>query len=292
MGITPAHTITVSNINKMENKEDRIQKIIEIAKLNIANTKKILQWNVENNIKVYRMSSRIIPLATWEGIEYDYFTALSKELERLGDFIQKSQLRISFHPDHFSVINTPSDKVFSATKRDLQYHVNMLKAMELDKNYKLVVHVGGTYGDKEYGKENFINRFRELPQEIQERLILENDDRSYHCMDVLDICGKINIPMVVDVHHYRENNIGENLEDVLKKAFATWQEEKFPPKIHYSSPRDEKDRRAHADYINTEEFIDFSAIAEKVQKDFDVMLEAKAKDLSVIKLRNELYKRK
>lgn len=290
MGITPAHTITVSNISKIENKEDKIEKIEDVTKQNLESTKKILKWNLENNVKVYRMSSALIPLATWSGIQFPYVEMFEKYFQELGDFIQSNQMRVSFHPDHFSVINTPSEKVFKATTQDLMYHVNMLEMMGLDTNYKLVVHVGGTYGDKEYGKENFIHRFYQLPEKIQKRLILENDDKSYHCLDVLDICGKIKIPMVLDVHHYQENNIGENLEEVLKKAFHTWREERFPPKIHYSSPRDEKDRRAHADYINANEFLEFTKTAERLQQNFDVMLEAKAKDLSLLKLRSEIYK--
>lgn len=187
-------------------------------------------------------------------------------------------------------MNTPSDKVFQETVKDLVYHANFMQGMGLDERYKLVVHVGGTYGDKEYGKENFIHRFYELPQEVQKRITIENDDKSYNCMDVLDLCGKLNVPMILDVHHYHINNIGENLQEVIKKAFNTWNNEYFVPKIHFSSPRSEAEKRAHAEYINEKDFIEFLKIANGTKRKFDVMLEAKAKDLAVLKLRNELIK--
>lgn len=284
--LSPSHNITVRNFNKLETREEKRNKIEEVAKQNIENTKKILIWNVENNIKVYRMSSNLIPLATWKGFSFPYEDRLKKELADLGSYIRENELRVSFHPDPFSVINSPSDNVFEATVKNLEYHEKLFELMGLDKRYKIVMHVGGVYGDKEYGKRQFIHRFRELPIPVQERIILENDDKSYHCLDVLDLCGKLQIPMVMDIHHYFVNQIGEDLEDTLRKAFLSWKEER--PKIHFSSPKSKEEKRAHSEYINVKELKDFLKIAEKLQTDFDVMLEAKGKDLALLKLRNEL----
>ncbi len=160
--------------------------------------------------------------------------------------------------------------------------------MGLDENYKLVLHVGGEYGNKEESKKRFISRYFSLPSDIKKRIILENDDKIYNIRDVLDICLNLNIPMVLDVHHHICNNNGENLSEHLPSIFSTWKNCTFPPKIHFSSPKSIKEKRNHADYINTEAFVEFLSIAKSLHTSFDVMLEAKCKDLALIKLSNEL----
>lgn len=240
-----------------------------------------------HDIYVYRFSSKLIPLATWKEFSWDYTNLLKPEFEKIGNYVKEHEIRVSAHPDHFSVMNTPNDSIFASTIEDLQYHDQFLTAMGLDERYKLVVHVGGVYGDKEVGKCNFMKRFRQLPKSVQARITLENDDKSYTLKDVLEINRKLHIPIVLDVHHFMvHHKEGEKLE--LKKVFATWKEEYFPPKIHFSSPKSIQERRAHADYIKKEEFKEFFLRANKVGQDFDVMLEAKAKDLAVLKLRKEL----
>lgn len=130
---------------------------------NLQNTLEILKWNVKNHIYVYRMSSKLIPLATWSGFIFHFEKELENEWKKLGEYIRKEDLRISFHPDQFSVINTPKQEVFEACQRDLAYHSHMFECMGLDERYKIVVHVGGVYGDKQSAKDNFIHRFEMLP---------------------------------------------------------------------------------------------------------------------------------
>lgn len=287
--ITPSHTITVSNLNKIQTKEKKIQRLVEIGKTNLKNTLDILKWNVEQGIYVYRLSSKLIPLATFEGFKWDYLTLLKEDFKKVGDFIRQNKIRVSAHPDHFSVMNTPNKDIFRNTIRDLEYHVDFLTAMGLDQRYKLVVHVGGVYGDKSYGKANFVDNFYQLPQRIQNRITLENDDKSYTLQDVIEIYNIINIPIVLDVHHFDVNHQGKELEvSQVEQVFNTWNQEYFPPKIHFSTPRNETQKRAHAEYINPKDFKKFVKLVTPLQRDFDVMLEAKAKDLAVIKLRTNL----
>lgn len=290
MGISPSHTITVANFNKLHTEKEKKEKLLQIAKENLNNTLEILKWNAEHDIFVYRFSSKLIPLATWNGFSWDYIKTLKKEWKQIGDFVKKNKMRVSAHPDHFSVINTPYDEVFNNSVKDFIYHQQFLKAMGLEKEAKLVTHVGGKYGDKEKGKKLFIHRFKELPEEVQKIILLENDDKVYNSEDVLEICKKINIPMVLDVHHESINPSTLNRKTVIEKAFGTWKEEDRVPKIHFSSPRDEKNKRAHADYIYPEDFFEFLKIAKKINQDCDIMLEAKAKDLSLLRLREEIRK--
>lgn len=285
-GISPSHTITVSNFNKIKTKQEKLDKLIQISKINLENTLEILKWNVENHIYLYRFSSKLIPLATWKGFEWNYCTMLKEEFEKVGEYIKKNHIRVSAHPDHYSVINTPHPQIFESTIKDLVYHDNFMQAMGLDEKYKLVVHVGGVYGNKEEGKRNFIKQFKLLPETVQKRIILENDDKSYQIQDVLEINKAIQVPIVLDVHHHMVNHEEEKID--LKRIFKTWEHEYFPPKIHISSPKSEQEKRAHADYINYDELKKFFQLASKLNQDFDIMIEAKAKDLAVLDLRSQI----
>lgn len=282
--LSTSHTITVTNISKIKSQKEKIERLTTISKLNIANTLKILEWNVKNNIYVYRLSSKIVPLATWDEINFNYKKILKNDFIKLGDFIKKNDIRVSMHPEHFTVINSPNEAVFEASKKELEYHNNMFNLMKLDDKYKLVLHTGGAYGDKEFGKNNFLCNFKKLPLEIQKRIILENDDKIYNTDDVLKICEELKIPMVLDVHHNNVNNESNLTKTKLKRVFNTWYGEDFPPKIHFSSPKSKEEKRAHADYINEKDILKFINFASKLDKDFDIMLEAKAKDLALLKL--------
>lgn len=286
--ITPSHTITVSNFNKIQDKQDKINKLVEIGKINLQNTLEILKWNVEHDIYVYRFSSKLVPLATWNGFSWDYKEHLKREFEEVGEYVKQNNIRVSAHPDHFSVMNTPKEEIFQATIKDLMYHHEFLQAMGLDEAYKLVVHVGGAYGDKTFGKEQFIRNFTKLPIEIKQRITVENDDKSYDIQDVLEICKTLHIPMILDVHHFKINNRKDRLTvRKLKEIFATWDQEYFPPKVHFSSPRSKEQKRAHADYILPKDWEKFIKLSKQVGEDFDIMIEAKAKDLAVLEIRTK-----
>ena len=96
--------------------------------------------------------------------------------------------------------------------------------------------------------------------------------------DVLNICQEVKIPMVLDLHHHRCKNEGEKVEDLLEDVFNTWSNEGLLPKVHFSTPKDGEYDRKHADYIDCKDFIQFLDIAKKsIDRDFDVMIEAKKK---------------
>ena len=123
---------------------------------------------------------------------------------------------------------------------------------------------------------------------MRKRIILENDDKVYSASDVLPICKHLNIPMVLDIHHHWCNNTGDQIENLLPDIFSTWDDQVIPPKIHLSSPKSEKNNRAHADYVDPNFFYDFLKKAKEINRDFDVMIEAKCKDKALIELMTQL----
>lgn len=287
---SPSGTLTYTSFLKLSEGESRINRLRKITKKNLLNTLRILRYNKALGIYVYRLTSKLVPLATHPDLsDWDYVSDFSGQLEEIGRFIRENDFRVSAHPDHFTLINSPSEKVFSDSLRDLDYHVRLFEAMGLDDyRYKLVLHVGGVYGKKSDSIERFYENFARLPERISRRLIIENDDKSYNTYDVLKICQNIKRPMVLDVHHHNCLLEPDELRDIMPDIFSTWENETFPPKIHFSSPKSANDYRSHADYIDFDEFYSFLSIAKETGKDFDVMLEAKAKDRALFRLADEL----
>ncbi|QTL98123.1 UV DNA damage repair endonuclease UvsE [Iocasia frigidifontis] len=282
-----ARTVPLGKFQKLEDKDSKIYRIEKIARSNLKNTTRLLWHNIAEGFKLYRFSSQLIPLANHPaGQIWNYEKELAGEFEKIGNIIKKHNLKVSSHPGQYTVINTKSEKKFINSVRDLIYHNKVLTAMNLDGNAVMVTHVGGVYGDKKKSMERFIKNFNKLPQNVRNRLVVENDDTSYSISDVLTICKTINRPMVLDVHHHNCYNQGENLEDYLAEIFDTWNILNRPPKVHFSSPRSKEKPLSHADYIKADDFIEFIKLASNYQ--FDIMIEAKKQDAAVLKLWDDL----
>lgn len=287
---SPSGTVTYATYKKLSDDNARKIRLARVSKCNLENTLRILKNNAALNIEVYRLTSKLIPLATHkELVGWDYSNEFNEEFKRVGDYIKEKNFRVSAHPDHFTLLNSNKPEVLEASLVDLNYHVKMFEAMGLnDYKYRLVLHVGGLYGDKEKAIERFKMNFVKLPDRISKRIMLENDDKSFTVADVLGICEELSIPMVLDVHHHNCANNGEPIEEFLPRIFDTWKQDEYPPKIHFSSPKNIKEFRSHADYIDYSEFVEFLNKAKRFNQDVDFMLECKMKDKALLELADKL----
>lgn len=287
--VTSSSTLTYTRYLKL-NKEDRLKKLKEVTYSNIEALEKILRYNIDNSIHFYRMTSNFIPLATHPDVMWDYLKYFKKDLEYIGKLIKDNNLRVDTHPDQFNVINSDRESVVENTLRTLNMQVDLFEAMNYEQG-KLVIHIGGAKGGKDIALDRFINNLKNVPKRITDRLILENDDKTFNAKEVLQICERTNLPMVFDIHHHNCNNCEEDIKSLLPQIFKTWEDEELVPKIHFSSPREfEKDRK-HADYIDANRFLEFIYKAkESVNKDFDIMIEAKKKDIALNILVKDLKK--
>ncbi|MCY6370853.1 UV DNA damage repair endonuclease UvsE [Clostridium ganghwense] len=286
--VTSSSNVTFKTYSKLNSKEEKLNKLKKVTLSNLDDLYKILQYNIENDIHFYRVTSALIPLATHPEVnDWHYRNIFKKDFERIGNIIKEHKMRIDTHPNEFNVINSMKENVVENTKRNLWIHVHLFE----DMNYKLgkmIIHIGSGQGGKEEAINRFINNFNNYPKEITEKIILENDDKTFTAEDVLRICKEVNIPMVLDVHHYVCNNDGESLQSILGDIFDTWNEDILPPKVHFSSPKEGEKDRKHADYINVYDFIQFIEKCKIFNKDLDVMIEAKKKDLALYKLVNDI----
>jgi len=288
---SPSKTVTYTRMKELPDDESRLHRMKKIAKSNLVNTFRILAHADAHGIKMYRFSSKLIPLVTHKDvIDWDYSSLFKDEFLKIGRFVKEKNMRVSAHPDHFTVLNSQRDEVVQSSIRDLEYHADIFDAMELGEESKLVMHVGGSYKDKTKALKRFETVFKSLPYRIKSRIILENDDKSYTATEVLELCKSLEMPMVLDVHHHECNSNGEDLSALLPDVFSTWKNQYWPPKIHFSSPKSKTQFRHHADDIDPDSFIRFLRIAKSIDQDFDVMIEAKNKDLALFHLMESLKK--
>ena len=270
-------TVTVKTLLKLSD-EDQAKKLKSIAVDNLYNSLQILKWCKSNNILMYRFSSDLIPLATYvENWSWWEDKDIQNMCFKVKEFVLESVIRISLHPDQFCVLNSDKPHVVQNSMKHLEY-LNRLSNMT--GNSILIMHTGSTIGGKEKAIQRFIDNFDLLSKDIQSKIALENDDKSFGVSDVLRICETLGIPMILDIHHYNCLNEGENLLDLRQRIVATWKGHR--PKMHLSSGKTGFIDRHHADYINDEDYIKALKFA---GDEFDIMLECKQKELALLRIR-------
>ncbi|MGN7764566.1 UV DNA damage repair endonuclease UvsE [Paenibacillus sp. 22594] len=296
---SPSKTMTMASFNKLSDREAGIRRLETIARGNLHNTLRLLKHNVGSDIQVYRLTSKLIPLATHPDMQdWNPFAALTPDFAEVGSYVKKHGLRVSFHPDHFTVLSTPRPEVLASSIRDLQHHVDMLNAMGLPATAKNNIHIGGAYGDKPAAAARFVEQFAALPQVLQERITLENDDKTFTAPETLEVSRRLGLPMVLDIHHQWVNNEGELPWELWPEVLKTWQTplaqkdtlpgEWLPPKIHVSSPRSPSDPRSHADGVEPAPLLAFLKRIAADTPAVDAMIEAKAKDGALFDLMEAL----
>lgn len=296
---SPSKTMTMASFKKLDDREAALRRLENIARMNLHNTMRLLKHNAASDILLYRFTSKLIPLATHPDLhDWNPFEALAEEFAEVGDYVKRKGIRVSFHPDHFTVLSTPRPEVLESSIRDLQYHTDMLHAMGLPAMAKNNIHIGGAYGDKPVAAKRFETHFRELPAALQERITLENDDKTFTTLETLEVCKHLGVPMVLDIHHQWVNNEGELPWELWPDIQQTWQTELaqkdvpsgeiLPPKIHVSSPRSPSDPRSHADGVEPAPLLAFLKRIASDTPAVDVMIEAKMKDGALFGLMKDL----
>jgi UV DNA damage endonuclease len=247
---------------------------------------KILQFNLEHKLLFFRISSDIVPFASHPINSFNWQKYFQQEFENIGEFITKNRMRISMHPDQFTLINSNKTEIFERSKKELKYHAEILDLMRLDSSAKIQIHVGGAYGNKKQSIERFVTRFNELDDKIIRRLVIENDDKLYDLNDCLKINTLTQIPIIFDVFHHKLNNsAAQSTEECFQLFTKTWDEKRDGiPMVDYSSQKTNGSPRQHSDTIDVEDFALF--LKQTKPFDFDVMLEIKDKEKSALEAAN------
>lgn len=256
---------------------------------NLELTKDILRWNIDNRIFMYRVTSNLLPLVDHPDILKDFEWRWQQDDELLNimyeikNIVQKNNIRLSMHPDQFTVLNSTKTSVVENSINYLNHHYEVLTLLG---GSDIIIHTGGVYGDKISARDRFIEVYEELSKGIKEMLRLENDDVSFNIDDVLFISEKTSIPIVLDIHHHRCNKKREITNDDIKIIKDTWRNKRMIPKMHISSGKIGFYDKSHSDYILEEDIKEFISLIQDIE--IDLMVEAKEKDNAVLRLINFL----
>lgn len=265
----------------------------------------------QQEIHFYRLSPELAPYATHPDFPqfHNQIAECHRELAAVGEIARADGVRLSVHPGQYVVLNAPEEELAERARREVIHQARLLGAMGLGPEAVVVLHVGGVYGDHRAARERFVRQVEMLSLEARRRLAVENDDARFSVDDCLWIHQRTPLPLVFDHLHFCCNNPeGMSLVEALVSCLATWPAN-VPPKVHFSSPRtamvviehrdamsDRARRRTraprptqHADYVDPFAFTDFLRAAwSSGLPDFDVMLEVKARDLALLRLREDM----
>ena len=270
-------------------KEKGIEYAGELGLQNARDLFTILQWNNRKGIKVFRLSSEMFPWASEYDIESSpYYKRTLTILQACGNFASKNNIRITAHPGPFNVLVSPREHVVENTITDLEIHGKIFDMMGLSRTpyNKINIHCNGVYGDKLSAMDRFCTNFERLSDSVKSRLTVENDDKGtmYSVKDLMYIHERIGIPIVFDYHHHKFCTGDLSEQEALELAISTWPND-IKPIVHYSESKalhEENNKlkpQAHSDYIKQ--------LPNLYGNDVDVMVEAKAKELSILPFINK-----
>jgi len=267
---------------------------VEYAIKNLNDLEKLIHWNHNHNINVFRLSSEIFPHMSNPEIHFYGFHHFESQLEKIGNLAKKYNQRLTFHPGQFNVVGSNNKQTVEKTIRELDQHAKILDIMNQDENGIMVVHGGGVYNDKPKTMERWVENFGLLSESAKKRLVLENCEKSYTVRDCLTISSMIfkkygfYLPIVIDSHHYtcygkiHPENIQEPIDKLLPEVWNTWKSRNIRPKFHVSEQGDGRIGH-HSDYV--EKIPDYMIHFPNVFcSDLDIMIEAKHKELAIAHL--------
>lgn len=264
-----------------------LTKLSEICLDNAEALQQALRFCVENGIGDFRVNSQVLPVKTHPEVGYAVDdlpdgTEIVRRFEWCGTVAKEHDIRLTFHPDQFILLSSSDPDVTRRSLADLEYQAEVAVWIGAD---VINIHGGGMYGDKVTALDRVGGNLARLPPEIKARITLENDDRVYTPADLLPLCRTHKVPLVYDVHHHRCKPDGLSIEQATAAALETWDRE---PVFHVSSPiagwEGAKPSRHH-DYIDPADFPDCWRTL-----DLTVEVEAKAKELAVLRLARQLQR--
>ena len=286
-GVKKKDQITASRTLRMSGFS--LDRVGQLALQNSKDLVKIMEWNRDNEIKMFRVSSEIFPFMDHPELGYslrdlsrEHHTDIVSELVEAGSIAREAGIRLSCHPGPYTCLASPNSAIVVKSMRSLEMHQLIGSLLGQDHDFNINIHVGGVYEDKQATAERFCENFKRLNPALKMQLTLENDDKQsmWSPKELYDmIYSKCGVRLVYDYHHHRFCS-NETVDEAVDMMFSTWSEDQVP-KIHYSESAPGKRPQAHSDYIEgpLPEF--------NTDRMYDVMLETKAKDLALKKYLTE-----
>ncbi len=253
-------------------------KLRSLIAQNLEELDAILHFNAEQDWRMFRIGSSVIPFASHPVNKLRWWDEFGAELATIGAFARKEGMRLSMHPGQYTVLSSPEPTIVRAAIAELEYAARFLDSLGQSAENKVVIHLGGVYGDKAVAMDRFVSTTATLPDFVRARLVIENDERSYNLADALAVSARTGLPVVFDNLHHMANSSPQPLPELVREVFATWRAGDGPPKVHFSSQAQGERPGKHAVMVDPAEWAEWIRIWQASGRDFDVMLEAKGKD--------------
>ena len=288
-GVKKKDQITTSRTLRMSGFS--LDRVGQLAVQNSVDLIKIMEWNRDNGIQMFRVSSEIIPFMDHPELGYQlcnldeaHQELIRTHMSEAGRIAREAGIRLSCHPGPYTCLASPNSAIVVKSVRSLEMHQLIGSLLGHDHDFNINIHVGGVYEDKQTTAERFCENYNRLNPALKMQLTLENDDKPsmWSPKELYDmIYSKCGIRLVYDFHHHRFCS-NETVEEAVKLCFSTWPEDQVP-KIHYSESAPGKRPQAHSDYIRGP----IPGFKYFTTREYDVMLETKAKDLALKKYLTE-----
>ncbi len=255
-------------------------RLAALAAQNLNALEKMIEYNADNDIRLFRISSELVPFGSHPDVLFEWQYAFASRLSEIGRLVKDSSMRVSMHPGQYTVLNSTKPGVVQRSIDDLNYHARVLSGLRTDFSHKIVLHIGGVSGNKAEAIKRFCTHFAYLDDAVKRRLVIENDDRHFNIAEVLETGVKLGIPVVFDSLHHEINGCGaESTYEWIRLCRDTWRENDGRQKLHYSQQDEAKRAGAHSRTVRVRSFLEFAGPL----SDIDIMLEVKDKNLSAMK---------
>lgn len=253
----------------------------ELFLKNVIDLEKIIHWNIDNGITLFRISSTIAPwFSEYEFNELPDAEQIANTMNRIGNFSNNNNMRLTMHPGPYNCLASSNESVIENAIKDLSMHGFIMDLLQQPRTHQAVIniHIGGAYGNRKKALETWRNNFKKLPESVKSRLTVENDDKlNMYSTAMLyeEIYQKINVPVVFDSLHFKCGPQDSTYDEAFMMAIDSWPKDIRPVCHHSSSKKVWEDssissRTAHANFCY-EQFDDLNYSV-------DVELETKAKE--------------
>ena len=258
------------------------ERLRDLITVNLEALAGILRWNVEHDISVFRLTSNLVPFASHPANGLRWWDEFEEAFAALGELMRAHAMRLSTHPGQYTVLGSPRDEVTRSSVAELEYHARLLRAFGLDPSHKIVIHLGGLYGDREATLARSAAVFSRLSKDAQARLAFEHDER-WALDEALALAGRLEVPVVFDAFHQelRPSLEGLSVRDLVLLAAETWTAEDGRQEVHFSTQQAGLRAGAHAQSLDAEAFARF--VGEVGDLPLDCVIEVKDKEQSVLR---------
>lgn len=269
---SPARTTRLANATP--------ERLRELTAANLDALEAILQWNEEQGIQVFRLTSNLVPFASHMANDLPWWDEFEVRLAAIGRLMKQMEARVSTHPAQYIVLSSERADVVSAAVAELEYHARLLRAFRLDASHKIVLHMSGRPVDATVVR--FKEGFARLSADARSRLVIENDER-WTLAKVLAACEPLGVPVVFDAFHHElaPSLDGSGFRHPVLRASETWRAWDGRQEVHFSTQAPGRRPGAHAESLDDSAF---SAFVDEVgDLPLDCVLEVKDKEQSTLR---------